>query len=127
MLGMLVSIVMLRSDDIRSDDMRAEQTHGAPAFATPHAAPLNARRVADAAGMQRLRAAWTNGTAATAPGPQTDPLAPVYIVTSRDTYQGIRGLVRDPIARTDSTGMPLVISRIGADRLGEIGRYVHVS
>ena len=56
-----------------------------------------------------------------------DPLAPVYIVTSRDTWQGIRGLARDAVARRDSTGMPLVISETRADRLGEIGRYVHVS
>ncbi|MET0814388.1 MAG: M20/M25/M40 family metallo-hydrolase, partial [Pseudoxanthomonas sp.] len=66
-------------------------------------------------------------TPPTATASQTDPFAPVYIVTSRDTWRGIRGLARDAVTRRDSTGMPLVVAEVGADRLGEISRYVHVS
>ena len=122
LLCMLVSIVMLRSDNRRAAQAPAVRT---PAAA--HVARLDAQRVANAAGTPRLRPARTGGTVAppTATGSQTDPFAPVYIVTSRDTWQGIRGLARDAVARRDSTGMPLVIAETRADRLGEIGRYVH--
>jgi leucyl aminopeptidase len=126
LLGMLVSIVMLRSDN-----MRAAQAPAVRTLASPHAARLDAQRVADAAEAPRLGPSWTDGTGvpptATVPWSRTDLFAPVYIVTSRDTYQGIRGLARDAVARRDSTGMPLVISETRADRLGEISRYVHVS
>lgn len=126
LLCMLTSIVMLRSDNMRAAQAPAVRTPVAP-----HLAPLDAQRVANAAGTPRLRPTRTHGTVtpqtATAPWPQTDPVAPVYIVTSRDTWQGIRGLARDAVARRDSTGMPLVIAETRADRLGEIGRYVHVN
>lgn len=120
LLYLLISTVMLRSDD-----MRAAQASAVGALAAPHA-----QHVATAADTPRLHLARTDGTVAsptaTAPWPQTDPFAPVYIVTSRDTFQGIRGLARAAVARRDSTGMPLVIAETRADRLGEIGRYVHV-
>ena len=126
LLCMLISIVM-----VRSDKRRAAQAPAVRTLASPHVARLNAQRVANAAETPRLRPAWTNGTVtpptATTPRSQTDPFAPVYIVTSRDTYQGIRGLARDAVERRDSTGMPLVIAEVRADRLGEIGRYVHVN
>ncbi len=122
LLCMLLSTVMLRSDH-----MRAAQAHAVRTLAAPHVARLNAQRVANAE-TPRLRPARTDATAAPpTPWSQTDPFAPVYIVTSRDTWQGIRGLARDAVARRDSTGTPLVISETRADRLGEIGRYVHVS
>ena len=54
-----------------------------------------------------------------------DPFAPVYIVTSDATWQGIRGLARGVATPRDSTGMPLVIAETRADRLGDISRYVH--
>ena len=54
-----------------------------------------------------------------------DPFAPVYIVTSDATWQGIRGLARGVARPRDSTGMPLVIAETRADRLGDISRYVH--
>ena len=56
---------------------------------------------------------------------QEDPFAPVYIVTSDATWQGIRGLARGVATPRDSTGMPLVIAETRADRLGDISRYVH--
>ena len=56
---------------------------------------------------------------------QEDPFAPVYIVTSDATWQGIRGLARGVARPRDSTGMPLVIAETRADRLGDISRYVH--
>lgn len=124
LLCMLIGIAMLRSDK-----MRAAQAPAVRTPAAPHVARLDAQRVADAAGTPALRPARTDATDTppTATRSQTDPFAPVYIVTSRDTWQGIRGLARDPVARRDSTGMPLVISETRADRLGEIGRYVHAS
>ena len=56
---------------------------------------------------------------------QEDPFAPVYIVTSDATWQGIRGLARGVATPRDSTRMPLVIAETRADRLGDISRYVH--
>ncbi|HEX7802616.1 MAG TPA: M20/M25/M40 family metallo-hydrolase [Pseudoxanthomonas sp.] len=111
--------------------MRATRASADRTLASPYVAQLNAQRAANAAETPRLRPAWTDGTvmppAAATPWSQTDPFAPVYIVTSRDTYQGIRGLTREAVGRRDSTGMPLVIAETRADRLGEIGRHVHVN
>ncbi len=90
---------------------------------------MDAPHGANAVQTSRLRPTRTDGTVtppvAMATWPQSDPFAPVYVVTSRDTYQGIRGVARNAVARRDSAGMPLVVSEIRADRLGEIGRYVH--
>jgi leucyl aminopeptidase len=126
LLCTLTGIAMLRSDN-----MHAVQTPVVRTLASPHLAGPNAQRIANAVGMPRLRPAWAGDTVAppmaTTPWSQTDPFAPVYIVTSRDTYQGVRGLARDAVGRRDSTGMPLVISEIRADRLGELSRYVHVN
>lgn len=128
LLCMLISVVMLRSDT-----MRAAHAPPVRTFAEPLAARLDAQRVASAAESPPLRRARTDGTAApptatdAAPWSLADSYAPVYIVTSRDTWQGIRGLARDAVARRDSTGMPVVVAEIRADRIGEIGRYVHVS
>lgn len=125
LLCMLIGIVLLRSDD-----MCAAQALAFRAPAAPHVAGPDAQGVANAADTPRLRPARTDGMAipptVTAPWSQTDPFAPVYLVTSHDTWRGIRGLVRAPVARRDSTGMPLVISETTTDRLGEISRYVHV-
>ncbi len=121
-LCMLVGIAMLRSDN-----MRAAQASAVRIASASIATRLDAPRVANATGTPRLPRAWTGDTA-TPPSvaeSQADPFAPVYIVTSRDTWQGLRGLARDPVARRDGTGMPLVIAETRADRLGEIARYVH--
>ena len=117
LFGMLISVVMLRSDN---------------AVRTPtaaHVARLDSQHVGNAAQTARLRPVATDGIlnplSATAAWSQADPPAPVYVVTSRDTYQGIRGVARNAVARRDSAGMPLVISEVRADRLSEISHYVH--
>ncbi len=125
LLWMLISVLMLRSDN-----MRATQASVVSTAAAAQVARSNAQRVEDAALLPPPRTVETGGThppTATAPWSQADPYAPVYIVTSRDTYKGIRGLARDAVAQLDSTGMPLVISEIRADVLGEVSRYVHVN
>lgn len=125
LLCMLIGMAMLRSDN-----MQAMQASAIPAVAAPHATRLNTQHVANAAGtptLHRVRADGAATPSTTAPSSQADPYAPVYIVTSRDTYKGIRGLARDAVAQLDSTGMPLVISEIRADVLGEVSRYVHVN
>ena len=126
LLCMLISIAMLRSDT-----MHAAQAPAVRTLSAPHVARLNAQHVANATQTPRLRPTRTDVTVtpptAAAPWSQTDPFTPVYIVTSRDTYQGIRSLARDAVTRRDSTGMPLVISETRADRLGEISHYVHVN
>jgi leucyl aminopeptidase len=116
LLSVLAGVVLLRSDAVRS----------APAATAPEVARWHIPQLAQATGTPLLRRAQVDGTA-TAASSQPDPLAPVYLVTSRDTYQGIRDLARGAVARRDSTGTPLVISETNADRLGEIGRYVHAS
>ena len=72
----------------------------------------------------RARADGRRGPPTTTAAPD-DPFAPVYIVTSDATWQGIRGLARGVARPRDSTGMPLVIAETRADRLGDISRYVH--
>ena len=54
-----------------------------------------------------------------------DPFAPVYIVTSRRTYDGIRTIARDGMPRRDSTGAALMVSEIKAHQLGDVSEYVH--
>ena len=126
LLLVLISVVMLRSDD-----GRAAQASTAHALAAPHVARLNASHFAEGAGTISQRPVRTDGIMASLPTAaawwRTERFAPVYVVTSRETYQGIRGLVDDAVARPDSIGMPLVISETTADRLGEISRYVHVN
>ncbi len=125
-LYMLISAMMLRSDGIREAQAPALRTPG-----TPQVARFDPQPRAHAAATPGLRPVLAGDTV-TAPTTttrwsQADLFEAVYIVTSRDTYQGIRGLVRDAVAKRDSTGMPLVVSQLRADRIGEIGRYVHVS
>lgn len=126
LLGMLASAAVLRSDT-----RRAAQAPAVRGPATVRVERLDARHVANAAATSRMGPAGADATltppTAMAPATQADPFAPVYLVTSRDTYQGIRGLARDGVARRDSTGMPLVISETRADRLGDISRYVHAN
>jgi len=56
---------------------------------------------------------------------ERDPFAPVYIVTSQDTYQGIRAIARKGAARRDSTGAALVISEIRAHQLSQVSEHIH--
>ena len=123
LLCLLPGIVMLRADH-----RRAAQAHAAPALAAADVRP-DAQRVANATAAAPLRPARIDGRLAppTTATPQADPFAPVYLVASRDTWQGLRGLARAAVTRRDSSGMPLVIAETRADRLGDISHYVHSS
>ncbi|MEO6364560.1 MAG: M20/M25/M40 family metallo-hydrolase, partial [Luteimonas sp.] len=54
-----------------------------------------------------------------------DPFAPVYIVTSRKTHEGIRAIARDSVARRDSVGTALVVSQIQAHQLSVVSEQIH--
>ncbi|GHC08191.1 M20/M25/M40 family metallo-hydrolase [Thermomonas carbonis] len=54
-----------------------------------------------------------------------NPFAPVYIVTSRKTWNGIRGFARNGAVRRDSVGETLVVSEIAASQLSRVSKYVH--
>ena len=56
---------------------------------------------------------------------EQDPFATVYIVTSRDTFDGIRSIARNGEARRDSVGTALVVSEIKAHQLSEVSEYIH--
>ena len=120
LLCLLIGIAMLRSDN-----MRATQAAAGGTTAATHVLTLGAPQFAH---VGEALSSHPNGIGATAAlWSQRDPYAPVFIVTSRDTYRGIRGFARKAVERPDSTGLPLVIAETRADQLGEISRYVHVS
>ncbi|MCL1634416.1 M20/M25/M40 family metallo-hydrolase [Luteimonas sp. SX5] len=55
------------------------------------------------------------------------PFAPVYIVTSRDTYiNTLQQVARNGVARRDSIGADLVVSEIEAHQLPEVSERIHV-
>ena len=56
---------------------------------------------------------------------ERNPLAPVYIVISRGSYDGMRGLISNAVAKTDSTGAPLVVAQIKAHQLSRISEHIH--
>ncbi len=56
---------------------------------------------------------------------ERDPFAPVYIVTSRKTFDGIHRIARNGVARRDSTGAPLVVSEIKAHQLSDVSEHIH--
>ena len=65
--------------------------------------------------------------APSAPATQEDPFRPVYILSSRLSFErGLRKLVRDPQARRDSFGTELVLSRASAHQMPEISEFVHL-
>ena len=51
--------------------------------------------------------------------------APVYIVTSRDTYTALKGVVSDPVAKFDSIGTALMVSKVDARQLDVVSQKVH--
>ena len=113
----LAGLALLRADT-PSTPVR---THVAAAPAHAPASVVEASRQ----GVRTARApvGGRRGPPTTTAAPD-DPFAPVYIVTSDATWQGIRGLARGVARPRDSTGMPLVIAETRADRLGDISRYV---
>jgi leucyl aminopeptidase len=58
-------------------------------------------------------------------GQPEDPFAPVYVVTSRKTHDGIRYLARTSVVHRDSIGNELVLSKIPAHQLGALIEYIH--
>ena len=56
---------------------------------------------------------------------ERDPFAPVYIVTSRKTFDDIDHIARNGAARRDSTGAALVVSEIKAHQLSEVSEHIH--
>ena len=56
---------------------------------------------------------------------ERDPTAPVYIVTSRDTYPLMKDVTVDAAPAFDSIGTALVVSRIQARDLGTVSARIH--
>jgi leucyl aminopeptidase len=60
--------------------------------------------------------------------PREDPFAPVFIVTSRDTWQRfVRIHARAAANRFDSSGHALVVAELRAHQLDDIGRAIHAA
>jgi len=57
--------------------------------------------------------------------PAQDPFAPVYIVTSRKTFDTVHALVRNPASRRDSLGNELVVSETRANMLDAVSGLIH--
>ncbi|WP_447940651.1 M20/M25/M40 family metallo-hydrolase [Pseudoxanthomonas mexicana] len=127
LLSLLAALVLVRSDTPRSVPPAATRAAAGSHVAASGEAPSLRRARMDRTAAPAAPAAPVAPVATTATSSPDDPFAPVYIVTSRETYQGIRGMARNAVARRDSSGMPVLISETRADRLGEISRYVHVN
>ena len=56
---------------------------------------------------------------------ERNPFAPVYIVMSRKSYQGMRDLMKNVAAKTDSAGTPLVVAQIKGMDLSRISERIH--
>ena len=61
---------------------------------------------------------------------ERDPFAPVYLVMSRTSYDGMRdlakhGVLKQAVAKTDSAGTPLVVIQIRAHQLSMISGHIH--
>ena len=57
--------------------------------------------------------------------PAQDPFAPVFIVTSRKTFDTVRALLRNPASRRDSLGNELVVSETKAHMLDAVSGLIH--
>ncbi len=51
--------------------------------------------------------------------------APVYVVTSRESFAGVAALAREAQDWTDSLGRQLVVGQLDADGVAALGRHVH--
>lgn len=56
---------------------------------------------------------------------ERDPFAPVFIVTSRDTYRNIADLARSAAETRDSSGTALIIAQAENGRLSEMSQRIH--
>lgn len=66
-----------------------------------------------------------HGPRAATSHPVEDPFAPVYIVTSRKTFDTVRALMRNPATRRDSLGNELVVSETRNHMLGDVSESIH--
>lgn len=58
---------------------------------------------------------------------EQSPFAPVYIVSSRDTFaNSLQPIARNGVARRDSVGSELVVSEIKAHQLPEVSERIHL-
>ncbi len=57
---------------------------------------------------------------------ERDPLAPVYVVMSRNSYDGMRDLVPAGVTKADSAGTALIVSKIRAYQLSQVSERIHV-
>ena len=57
--------------------------------------------------------------------PAEDPFAPVFIVTSRKTFDTVHALVRNPASRRDSLGNELLVSETKAHMLDAVSGLIH--
>ena len=58
---------------------------------------------------------------------ERNPLAPVYVVMSRRSYNGMRDLMQQPVAKSDSAGTPLVLAQIRAHQLSRVSERIHAN
>jgi leucyl aminopeptidase len=54
-----------------------------------------------------------------------DPYAPLYIVSSADTFRHLKGLARNPSTQKDSVGKDLVVSEILAWQVSQVSELIH--
>ena len=57
---------------------------------------------------------------------ERDPLTPVYVVMSRNSYEGMRDLVPAGVTKADSAGTALIVSKIRAYQLSQVSERIHV-
>ncbi len=64
--------------------------------------------------------------AVSAMGLQRNPFVPVYIVTSRETYQdSLQPIARNGVGRRDGAGRDLVVAEVKAHQLAEVSHRIH--
>lgn len=87
---------------------------------TPHVVAAGRSGVSD-----REHARWHADASLAGLNLQGNPQAPVYVVMARRSYEGVRDLVTNVAAKTDSTGTPLILGRIKAHQLSRISERIH--
>ena len=98
-------------------------------------AMAGASRLQSDGGSDRERIPTQAGSARVSPALQRasswqDALAPVYLVMSRKSYDGMRdlargGVMRQAVAKADSTGTPLVVTQVRTYDLARISERIH--
>lgn len=56
---------------------------------------------------------------------QNDPFAPVHIVMSRKSFDGMPDLVSNAVAKADTAGTALVVPEINAYMLAQVSGRIH--